>query len=98
MILFLENQQNAETYKDAILPAADIIWIFSQFFVFCEFGERLTDRYNDIYLEICCLRWYKFPRNILNVLLVLLNGTQEPVVVTGFGNLEWTRESFKMVH
>lgn len=63
----------------------------------CELGERLTDRYNHIDMDIFCSNWYIFPQNIQKVLTLFLNGIQEPVVLSGFGNLEWSRESFKNV-
>lgn len=74
-----------------------VLWIFAQFFLCCEFGERLTAEYDEIDNKISDSKWYRFPHDIQKLLPTLFIGTQQPVVLSGFGNFEWTRDSFKSV-
>lgn len=74
-----------------------LFWSFIQIFLFCEFGERLTRQFININKELAECDWYKFPLNIRKLLPMVLNGTQNPLVLTGIGQLKCTRETFKAV-
>lgn len=72
-------------------------WIFTQILIFCELGDRITDRFNKIPDIIYQRNWYTFPNEIQKIIPIIMMAAQKPVVLQGFLNLEFTRESFKKV-
>lgn len=65
--------------------------------MFCEFGERLSERFNIINDEILDWDVYIYPKNIQKILPIILYGTQKSVALSGFGNIQCTRDTFKKV-
>lgn len=72
-------------------------WSNGQILLICELGQRLTNRFFEIDDEIFCSNWYTLPVDVQKMLLILVNGTQRPIVISGIGNTECTREGFKSV-
>lgn len=64
---------------------------------FCESGEQISERFNDIYELICRMDWYTFPIEFQRIMPIILIGTQKPIELNGFGNVPCTRENFKSV-
>lgn len=78
-------------------PLVLLYWSFLQILLFCDFGERLTGRFDEIDLTLFECNWYTFPMEIQKMLPMLLMSTQSPVVLQGFPNVSCTREAFKKV-
>lgn len=74
-----------------------LFWSILQIMLLCDFGERLTGRFDEIDMALCECDWYTFPIGIQKMLPMLLISTQNPVVLQGFFNVSCTRESFKKV-
>lgn len=87
----------AETLIDFLIPVALMNSAFVLVFIFCELGERLTHRFNRIDNEVLCLSWYMYPLKVKKILPMIVAGTQEPFILTGFGNVPCTRAAFKSV-
>lgn len=82
---------------DLFLAVALLFWAFFQIFLYCEFGERLMERFDEIEDEVFNWSWYKMPLNIQKMLPIIINGIQQPVGLTGFGGIRCTREAFQNV-
>lgn len=82
---------------DFFLPGMIAFWAFGQWFVLCELGERLTGRFNEIYNEISNWDLHHIPIDTLHRLPVILSGAQQPISLSGFGNIQCTRKCFKDV-
>lgn len=101
--LFWSNECNvfflqfSETFLDIQVAILIMFWSFAQIFLFCEFGERLIDRFAEIDNEMFGWNWYKFPIGVQKILPLIMKGTQKPVKVEGFGNIQCARETFKIV-
>lgn len=80
-----------------IILICEICWSFSLIFIFCEFGERASDGFDELDYVIGQLDWYTFPIEIQRKLPIVINIAQQPVVVRGFLNILCTREVFKKV-
>lgn len=89
--------QTAENFKEIIFPLPMIFWSFTLIFMFCELGERLTAQFDEIDEEIFRSNWYAFPMDVQRMLPLIMDGTQEPIVLSGLGNILCTREAFKNV-
>lgn len=90
--------QKSESWMDFFSPMVLAFWSFAVIFLFCELGERLTGRFNEIDNEIFGCDWYTFPADVQKMLPIILIGTQTPVLLNGVGNVQCTREAFKIVN
>lgn len=81
-----------------IRPLFLIFWSFATIFFFCENAERVTGRFEEIDDSICQSDWYSYPIELQRMIITVMMGTQKPVIVRGFGNLLFTRQSFKQVN
>lgn len=63
----------------------------------CEFGQRITNRYEEIDYQIKAFDWYLFPYEIQKMLPTILSTTQQPVELECFGSFTVVREFFKKV-
>lgn len=41
--------------------------------------------------------WHSFPESVQRMLPIIINNAQQPVIITGFANVEYTRETFDSV-
>lgn len=76
---------------DLFPPLNMAFWSFAQIFFICELGTRISDRYDKIYRETFRYNWYIFPMKIQKCLPILMHGTQQPVVISGFENNQCNR-------
>lgn len=83
--------------EDLLLALVFMIAAFSATFVFCELGQRLTSQFDEINYELYQCEWYMFPLNIKKILPLIMNGTQQPVTLRGYGNVQCTHEALKNV-
>lgn len=74
-----------------------LICTLGQLFLFCHFGNQLTDTFGTIYDTFYQCDWYLMPLKIQKIMPTILNAAQEPVFLRGFGNITCTREMFKKV-
>lgn len=72
-------------------------WSFGCYFLFCEYGEMVTNqfvKFNDA-LDQCS--WYLFSIEMQHNFVVIVLNAQQPTTIRGYGNSLCARESFKMV-
>lgn len=74
-----------------------VLFTFTYFFVCCEFGERVTNEFNQFYEKLCTYDWYSFSIKMQRIYLTTLTGTQESCVIQGYANIVCTREAYKQV-
>lgn len=74
-----------------------VFWSFAITLLFCELGEIINNRFEDIAYELYQCNWYFFPIVLQRMLLNFMVGTQRPVLFRGFGNIACTRDAFKKV-
>lgn len=82
---------------DIILPFVAIFWSFAQIYLFCELGERLSKRFDEIDYELFDYEWYQWPNEIQKVLPIIMNETQTRIVLKAFGNIECSRETIYLL-
>lgn len=41
--------------------------------------------------------WAEFPLDVQRMIPIIINNTQMPVIISGFANVEYTRETFDAV-
>lgn len=80
-----------------IEPLTLIYLSFGAIFIFCNCGENLTSRFNELSDAIYECEWHLFPNNIQRVLPIIMNSAQKAIILRGFGNVSCTREAFKEV-
>lgn len=80
-----------------IRPSTLIFWSFFSIFMICDFGEKVSNRFDDIADVLCQLQWYELPNEVQRVLPIIMMSAQQPVIIGGFGNILLRREVFKKV-
>lgn len=75
----------------------EMFWSFALIFIYCEFGERVSTGFSELNDAINQFNWYTFPIEIQRDLPIVMIFAQEPVVVSGFGNIACVRLTFKSV-
>lgn len=74
-----------------------VLWMFVTIFGICEFGERLSETFNEINEMYDRLDWYRFPCNVQHTLTILMIFAQKPVELYVFGSMTCGRITFKNV-
>lgn len=74
-----------------------IFFSFLTIFFFCESAQQITAQFDEINDDIYQSNWHSYPLDVQKIILTVMIGTQQEIAVQGFGNLVFTRESFKRV-
>lgn len=74
-----------------------MFWSFSLVFFFCEFGELILTDFDGLSDGLYDNEWYLYPLDVQRMIPTILIGTQDVISIRGFGNIECTRNTFKMV-
>lgn len=90
--------QAAENLADYCLPFCLMFWSFAQIFLMCECGETLTSQFMGLNDAILQCDWYTFPIEVQQNLPIIIMGTRNPVVISGYGMILCTREAFHNVN
>lgn len=74
-----------------------LFWSFAFVLFYCEFGERVSNAFEDIHDTIGQFEWYVFPIKTQKLLPTLLTVAKQQVSIEAFGNFACEREIFKRV-
>lgn len=66
-------------------------------YVFCHFGDQITQQFNDVQDAVFNMAWYKFPLEMQKNIPMIISLAQKEVYVEAFGNIHCTREIFMKV-
>lgn len=80
-----------------MVTSIQVIYAFGILFVSCELGQRITIAFDGCSNMINQFEWYLFPANVQRMLPIIMNFTQQPIVVKCFGSAACDRETFKYV-
>lgn len=94
-ILFYQQSKDNPDLIEIIVAMFSILYAFAQIFVFCDFGQTLSNRFTEVYKMIYYCDWYELPRDIQRGLLIMQISSQQSVALTGYANLDCKRQSFK---
>lgn len=81
----------------AVNLASMVFWSFTFIFIICEFVENVTTAFHETSDLVDDLDWHLFPDKIQRYLPTLILLSQQPVLVTGYGNILFNRDAFKKV-
>lgn len=74
-----------------------VLYAFGNLLVSCEFGQRISNAFEEIDDEIELFDWYLFSYEMQRMLPLILLVTQQPVKIECFGSISIRREYFKKV-
>lgn len=80
-----------------IKPIFSAFWSFALLFMICEFGQMLTDHFDELNEAVDECDWFLFPREIQKILPIIIHNAQRSVVLQTFENTSCSRESFNRV-
>lgn len=86
-------------YNLAELTVTSIVCLWSIVLTFaqCEIGNELSKQFHTIGSELEQCEWYLFSIDAKQMLAIVLLNAQQPVIIRGFANTKFTRDSFKKV-
>lgn len=82
---------------ELVQPIMMIFWVFFLIFAYCESGEKLSIRFDEINDIIYQCDWHSFPIEVQKILPIIMEASQKQVRLNGFGNIPFLRETFKGV-
>lgn len=74
-----------------------ILYGFTVVFFDCHLGQRSSDKWNEINLDIGQFQWYLFPNDLKRILPTIIVVAQKPVEMECFGSFSLSHETFKKV-
>lgn len=74
-----------------------IFWSFFSIAQFCDLGEDVSNKFDELNDVLYQSEWYTFSIGVQQTLPIILMATQQQVVPRGFGNLICFRQSFNKV-
>lgn len=95
---FYDHKEKGTIRLDVALDiVTKLPYSFVSIFFICELGEQISTRFDDINEIIYQMDWYLFPSKIQRRMPLILQASQQPVGICGYGNFPVSRESFKRV-
>lgn len=73
------------------------LWVFALSFILCEFGQRVTDQFEEYSVEFDRCKWNNLPIEMKRMYLVFLSDVQQPKNIQSYGRIVYTRQTFKRV-
>lgn len=74
------------------------VWIsMFPFFLFCHFGGKVTQQFEDIGDAVYQLEWYRLPLNMQKNFQVVIALAQKRIYMRGYGDTRTTHSVFKKV-
>lgn len=96
-ISFFFKSKHIWNVTDWIDPLFYAYWSFRILYLYCESGQRVTNRFSEFHNELCRCDWHLFPIEVQRMLVIVMSNTQQPTTIQGYGNIMCTRNSFKKV-
>ena len=72
-----------------------MLWPLILIFGTCEYGEMMTEQFNDLGDLICQCDWYYFPMEMQRTFLIVVINAQQPTMIYSFENTPCARDTFK---
>lgn len=80
-----------------VTMAITIFWSVTLDFLFCDFGQRVTNRYAVFGDQLCKCHWYLLPIEMQRIYSGFLLNTQQELFIQSYGDIVCSRNTFKMV-
>lgn len=80
-----------------VVTIIKIFYAFSVLFIASELGQRVTLAFDGCDGLIDQFKWYLLPKEIQQMLPMVINFTQQPIEIKCFGSVASNRETFKYV-
>lgn len=74
-----------------------VFWAFVLVFLFCEFGEMVSDEFEEFNDELDQSDWYSFSVEMQRIFVILTINAQQSTYIKGFANVLCVRPTFKKV-
>lgn len=73
-----------------------ITW-FLMFFLFSEYGQSVTDAFDDVNQSVYNISWYLCSNGVQKLLVTIINASQDTVRFKGYASIHSSRDMFKGV-
>lgn len=72
-------------------------WVFALTFLFCEPGERVSNRFGMFGEELERCNWYELSMEMQRMYMIFLSDTQQTMNIQSYGGIQCTRDTSKRV-
>lgn len=66
-------------------------------YICCDFGNRVTQGFEEVEIELNQLPWYLFPLDVQKNVPMMIALSQKSMLIKGFGSADCNRETYKLV-
>lgn len=80
-----------------VIAMFDFFWAIAIVFACCEFCERMSNEFEEIFGKIDQFKWYLFSTEMKQMLSIVLYSAQESIYFACFGSIPSDRETFQKV-
>lgn len=80
-----------------IVLVTQMFWSFTLTLIFCEFGEKMRNAFDEIGAQFEYISWYLLPIVDQQKIPMIMSFNQMPVILRGYGSITGSREVFKQV-
>lgn len=91
------SQQSANNTLDVMNLCLLMFMAISIIFGVCEFGEKLSETFGEVYDVYDQFAWYLFPYDVQQMLSIMMIVAQKPVELRVFGSISSNRITFRNV-
>lgn len=89
--------KNTSDIMDLIKVSILVFWSFVPVATYSFFGDMIETQFEMVYFELCQCKWYLFPDDLKQILLISMVNTKRPSQIRGYGKTFCSREAFKKV-
>lgn len=83
--------------NDTFAVAEIAFFVLGAFFLICEVGERVNYHFDMFFESYEQCDWYRLPIGFQEMYLIFASDTQQPKKITCYGDIDFTRDTFKKV-
>lgn len=96
---FYHKKSDANTGAvDMVNPFFLMFWAFVMVYVYCTYGQIVTDQFGTFEAQLCQCKWYMWPNEVQQMFMIMMVNAQQPTFIYGYGNIECTRYTFQKVN
>lgn len=92
--MLFESGHFASVWHAGIMALPVTFWLY----LFCHFGNQLTECFCNVDHAFYQLTWYQFPLDMQKAILIPISLAHKEIYLRGFASIHCTRDTFKQVN
>lgn len=93
--LHFSFQEQSFNPLDLVKPMCSVFWSNAIIYLICEYGQMLTNYFDQLSNAFWECDWIAFPKDIQRIFLIIIHNAQQEVIIEIFDKASCSRETFK---